>query len=164
MVEARPPARFPFEGEFPHYLSQIGAYENADPHAPVHAMTSYTPTFPLWSNGSEKLRAFVQPDNAQAPSPGDIPNNTLFFKTFLFDDQPIETRVIRFINDAPPVYASYRWDDEGSDAELLDGVDAQKVTVTSNGIRSRTKSRVIGSAHGATRPPFPQSSATTNHS
>jgi len=48
-----------------------------------------------------------------------FPQGTLFFKTFSDDERPIETRVLRLGEDGWE-FAGCRWNEDGTDAELLD--------------------------------------------
>ncbi|MDD9940586.1 MAG: hypothetical protein OXU20_05945 [Myxococcales bacterium] len=108
---------------FPERLSELGVFPDmADPtHADPRAV-SYTPAFPLWSNGSRKLRHVVLPsqvDNRTAD--WGFPRGSVFLKTFFFGtdlSQPIETRVMRQ-GEQGWDYAVYAW--RGDEAMRTDG-------------------------------------------
>jgi len=121
--------RFPATtDEMPDRLRSWGLY----PDAPrldrtLPEMTRYEPRFPLWTNGSRKYRDIALPPGTLHPEGdaldgGDFPAGTLFFKTFAFDDpdvpggvRPVETRVMLRLDDGRWDYASYLWNDAGTD-------------------------------------------------
>lgn len=94
----------------------------------------FEPRYALWSNGLEKLRHAVIPDNQKINTSNrevwDFPVGTMFFKTFLQDaaadgkPRPVETRLIRRIRNTGPVvdqweFFAYQWTDDHTDATLL---------------------------------------------
>jgi hypothetical protein len=103
---------------------------------------SYAPRYPLWSNGSVKLRQLVLPAGESVDtrtSPWEFPVGTLLFKTFAFADDAaedglryVETRVLRRGEERWD-YAVYRWRDDREDADLLDGMREQRVEVELEG-------------------------------
>lgn len=82
-------------------------------------LRSYTPAWPLWSNGSDKQRTLFLPSPIDTSDPArwQFPVGTTLMKTFAYD-RPIETRVIRRLDDSW-AYDVYLWDADGSDATLL---------------------------------------------
>lgn len=119
--------------EFPPTLSQVGLYQNLAARAPSLRALPYTPRAALWSNGLGKERFIVVPEGETidaASSDWVFPENTLLFKTFLGDDGPVETRIVRTTEGAPE-FAAYRWD--GDDAVLLDGERGVDVEVPLDG-------------------------------
>lgn len=106
---------------FPLTLSEVGLYTSPAARKPSSRAVPYMPRAPLWSNGLEKERFIVVPAGETIDASGSswaIPENTLLFKTFLGDEGPVETRVLR-TTDGEPEFAAYRWD--GDEAFLLDG-------------------------------------------
>ncbi|HJL14748.1 MAG TPA: hypothetical protein RMH99_03775 [Sandaracinaceae bacterium LLY-WYZ-13_1] len=111
-------------GMLPERLSEVGIYPDPSDLDTLHdRAVVYAPVHPLWSNGSAKHRALLLPEGATIdntePERWRFPVGTLFFKTFSFDDGPVETRVIRRTDEGWE-YAAYRWDESGSDATRLD--------------------------------------------
>ena len=129
-------------GPLPERLSQTGLLEaegleaiiarahaapGSRPAGDASRFHLYEPRWPLWSNGSHKIRHVVVPHGRQIDtSDGDdwkFPVGTLFFKTFTFETaqgvRPIETRVIRGLEDGWE-FAVYEWEPDGNDAKLLD--------------------------------------------
>jgi len=119
--------------EFPASLSEVGLYQNlAEQQASPRAIP-YTPRAALWSNGLAKRRYVVVPAGESIDartSEWVFPEGTLMFKTFLGDDGPVETRVVRTTNSVPE-FATYRWD--GDEAYLLDGERGVDVEVSVDG-------------------------------
>ena len=91
----------------------------------------YAPSPELYSDGLSKERFLLLPAGATVDNRNraiwEFPLGTMFVKTF-FDEggpsgrRPVETRIIRRVPDRfdPFEYAVYRWNAEGSAAELLD--------------------------------------------
>lgn len=121
--------------EFPRRLSETGLFEDVASHRLAPGIISYSVNSPLWSDGASKERAFFIP----AKGEGDrriefqnqfgwtFPNETVLIKSFALEtkvDDPssrrwIETRLmVRQQNEW--VGYSYRWNDHGTDAELVD--------------------------------------------
>ena len=133
-VPAEKPARPPAPVGFPDRLSEYGIYPEAPNlwNTPSEAQF-YEPEYPLWTNGAGKIRHVIFPD-ARTPERTEdgylFPIGTLFFKTFVYDGAPVETRVIR-VDESRPQYAAYRWNDRGTEASLLDiSEEATPVEVT----------------------------------
>lgn len=135
-------------GAFPGRLSETGLYPLAPDLTKVPSMVhAYEPAWPLWSNGLAKARFVVVPDGEQVDTSDraawSFPTGTLFFKTFSDDDGPIETRVLRLSDDGWE-FAGYQWNDEGTDADLLDlkmGIAVEAV-VAGEGFEHRIPNRL----------------------
>lgn len=125
---------------FPKKLSEFGVYTGLpglmDVSANVHA---YLPEWELWTNGAVKIRHVLIPVgtriNIAKPDHWMFPAGTTFFKTIAYREpntgspRPLETRVIRR-GSIDWEYASYRWDDDGIDASLLNGLRPVYIPVT----------------------------------
>jgi hypothetical protein len=127
----------------PALLSETGLFPDMGDPSDAHARAiEYAPQYPLWSNGSQKLRHVVLPEGARIDASDDewsFPEGTLFFKTFAFEDDDasdglryVETRVLRRLDDGWEP-AAYLWRDDRSDADLLEGRTATEVPVTYDG-------------------------------
>jgi len=130
------PARAHRPARFPELLSAWGIFPDAPAlwNSPAD-FQFYEPRYPLWTNGAGKLRHVLLPEGREPETVGTEriwPVGTVFFKTFLFDTVPVETRVLRVAEDGLR-YAVYRWNDEGTDAELLDIAEATPVDVEVDG-------------------------------
>lgn len=108
-----------------------------------HGTLAYNVEYPLWSDYSLKLRQLHLPARASArglkrdavrytasTKTFAIPENSRFYKTFFKSlrradgtlvARPVETRII-VVRQAPrePLYGTYVWNDEGTEAFLLD--------------------------------------------
>lgn len=148
----------------PRTLRETGLFPSAPDFGPVPApMRRFRPRWELWSDGLDKERFVVLPRTpAGRAVPIDISNRetwafpvgTLFVKTFFADARPggvrrpVETRIIRRVNDPDPYeqykYDVYRWNDAGTDGELLDITNPTPVDVTAGGrpLRHQIPSRM----------------------
>jgi len=135
--------REPLQG-LPERFSEVGLYPAApDLDAVPSIAILYEPAWPLWSNGSAKRRYIVVPagetiDNTLMP--WRFPAGTLLFKTFLYSDpalaaglRPVETRIMRFGAEGEWDYATYRWREDASEADLVDPWKPDPVPVSSTG-------------------------------
>jgi hypothetical protein len=128
-------------GELPNQLSQVGLYTSSPRDGVAPPAQGYEPGYPLWSDGGEKYRSFVLPEDssidASDPDNYVFPVGTLIFKTFAFKTPlspqaslPVETRLLRLNEDGWEL-AAYAWNETGTDAELLDLKHAQTRDVLS---------------------------------
>jgi hypothetical protein len=111
---------------FPQRLSETGLYGidgRVDPRN-----RSFTPQYPLWTDGATKQRWVRLPDggkiDARDPDGWRFPAGTTFWKEFAWRGRKVETRMIRMRADGSPSYATYAWNAEGTDAMLVpaDGI------------------------------------------
>jgi hypothetical protein len=84
-------------------------------------MQSFTPRYPLWSDGASKRRWILLPagtsiDTSNADA-WNFPPGTKLWKEFAFDG-PVETRLIERLADGSWRFATYLWLEDGRDAEL----------------------------------------------
>jgi mono/diheme cytochrome c family protein len=111
----------------------------------------YDPQFPLWTNGSVKIREAHVPagktvDNS-APDVWQFPEEMVLTKTFGYQTatgsvKKIETRVIRR-RDLQWETAAYLWNDAGTSATLIEGDQRTPVSVTD--IQGNTFDHVVPS-------------------
>lgn len=109
-------------GSLPQRLSETGCFE-ADLRTPKPELVPYLLSAPLWSDGLHKRRYFVVPPGEQIGidvlGRWRFPSGSVLIKTFSLDvDHPIETRVM-VRRDGTWDFYTYRWRDDGSDADLL---------------------------------------------
>lgn len=83
---------------------------------------SYSPQYPLWSDGAVKKRWLYLPPgtsiDASVPDAWEFPPGTRLWKQFGYA-MPIETRMIERLADGSWRYSAYAWNDEGTDAVLV---------------------------------------------
>jgi uncharacterized repeat protein (TIGR03806 family) len=142
---------------FPRKLSETGRFTSTKDHQPAPGLIPYSVNAPLWSDGAEKQRYLALPGNSQIefnaitypqPAPGAqpgwrFPDDTVVVKTFTLEMEAgnpastrrLETRILHFeqIPGTDEVGAevwhgyTYVWNDEQTDAELLDTKGADRV-------------------------------------
>jgi uncharacterized repeat protein (TIGR03806 family) len=143
-------------GTFPKRLSQTGIFRDLASLTPEAGVVPYDVNSPLWSDGAHKKRWMFVPGDGKDPvvendrigfsaeGAWTFPAGTLFIKHFelpLDEADPttrkrLETRLLICGTDS--VFGcTYKWNEAGTDAELLDG--GLKETLT------------IREAHGGTR-------------
>ncbi|MFO1303276.1 MAG: hypothetical protein U1F54_06060 [Burkholderiales bacterium] len=97
----------------PARLSETGLFE---PGA-----LEFSPQFPLWSDGAKKRRWIRLPAGTSIdgndPDAWNFPPGTKLWKEFSFG-RPVETRLVERLPDGSWRYATYVWNDEGTDARL----------------------------------------------
>jgi hypothetical protein len=115
---ARPPQR----------LADTGLYATGTAGVVDSRNWYYSPQYPLWSDGLTKKRWVYLPpgttiDASNANAWG-YPAGTRFWKEFSLNGRKVETRMMWKSPDAGWVFATYVWNDEGTDAVLApdDGV------------------------------------------
>lgn len=114
----------PEPSSFPRLLSETGCMDPNDPRLPGPGLFPYSPEAELWSDGAEKERWLAIPDDARIDVSDDgdfeLPVGTVLVKHFAFGGRLHETRLLMRTEEGWNGY-SYRWNDEQTDAELLDG-------------------------------------------
>ena len=118
-------------------LSQTGCVDPSDPRKPFARAIAYELNSPLWSDSSDKARAFVLPpggkihvrDCATNPSDcpmgtsddgrWDFPVGTVLIKTFSFDSKLVETRLFMHLNADNWVGYGYQWDETQTEAKII---------------------------------------------
>jgi len=141
----------PSTSSLPEKLSDTGLFTSTRNLTPAPGLWSYSVNQPFWSDHAIKSRWFGLPSTSQGVSfdpvePWDAPRGTVWMKHFDFaiDDtdasrlRRLETRVIVRTTDG--VYgATYRWNEAGSDASLVDpeGDEENLVIRTATGTRTQ---------------------------
>ncbi len=106
--------------ELPEKLSETGLYVAGS--LSVHPDNlAYSPQYPLWSDGAGKRRWLRLPVgttiDASRTDAWQFPPGTRLWKEFGYD-RPVETRYIERLHDGTWRYASYVWNEQGTDAVL----------------------------------------------
>ncbi|HVW38371.1 MAG TPA: PQQ-dependent sugar dehydrogenase, partial [Pirellulales bacterium] len=148
--------------EFPRKLSETGLFASTKDHQPAPGVIAYSVNAPLWSDHAYKERFLALPGNSQIefeaieypqPAPGAppgwrFPDGTVAVKTFSLEMERgnpasrrrLETRILHFeqlagSEDVGDQYwrgYTYVWNDEGTDAELLDAAGLDRKFVISD--------------------------------
>lgn len=128
----------------PERLSETGLYSAGT--LLVHPGNfSYTPQYPLWSDGAAKRRWLYLPSgstiDASNPDAWQFPPGTRLWKEFSLG-QRVETRMIERLADGTWRYATYVWNDEQTEAFLAqDGGHAAYPVAAAPGGRYAIPSR-----------------------
>lgn len=105
----------------PARLSQTGLYDGAGRVAAGNL--AYAPQYPLWSDGAAKSRWIRLPEGTRIDAANEdawrFPVGTKVWKEFAFGGRKVETRLIWRASEKDWVYASYRWNEAQTDAELV---------------------------------------------
>ncbi|MCW5634406.1 MAG: hypothetical protein KIT17_13825 [Rubrivivax sp.] len=121
------PARLSDTGLFASARAQAGVpaggAERAAPPQPAADLIAFTPQYPLWSDGATKRRWLRLPPGA-AIDARDVdawrfPRGTQLWKEFAVDGRPVETRYIEHRRDGRWIFATYAWNADGTDADLV---------------------------------------------
>ncbi|MEY4565482.1 MAG: hypothetical protein RLY14_452 [Planctomycetota bacterium] len=137
------------ESTFPRKLSDTGLFADVSSHKMADGVIPYSVNSPLWSDGAYKARWFAIPDRAAAELASEdrriefqnengwtFPNDTVLIKSFALETKIGDTASRRWIETRLMVRQqnewvgySYRWNQEGTDAELVDknGTDIEYV-------------------------------------
>lgn len=141
-LERTPPSK---PSTFPRKLSETGLFSRTAGHVMHPGVIAYDVAVPFWSDGADKSRWLAMPAGGRigyAPSKGwNFPDLTTLVKSFATIDQMregpkrrwFETRLLTKQEGEWFGY-SYRWNDEQTDAELVDATGAD-VEMAINGRR-----------------------------
>lgn len=124
-------ARTPGGANVPSTLSETGAFVDTPALAPSPSLFPYDVASPLYSDGAEKQRWLVLPPERAASfteaGPLGFPEGSVFVKHFelaLDEREPsrrtrLETRFLVVGAAGQPYGVTYRWNEAGTDAELV---------------------------------------------
>jgi hypothetical protein len=112
----------------PQRLHDTGLFAEGSRNDVAAGVLAFSPQYPLWSDGARKRRWIALPpgtyiDAARADG-WEFPRGTRLWKEFSAAGRPVETRFIERLQDGSWRYATYVWNDAGTDATLApkDGV------------------------------------------
>ncbi|MBW3600371.1 MAG: chitobiase/beta-hexosaminidase C-terminal domain-containing protein, partial [Planctomycetes bacterium] len=125
--------------DLPPRLSQTGVFASLADLAPSRGLTPYTLNTPLWSDGADKRRWIAVPGEApigfRPTGQWSFPAATVLVKHFEFPqaDAPprrLETRMLVVGRDGGGYGATYRWNEEQTDAELLSEAKTETIELS----------------------------------
>jgi hypothetical protein len=97
-------------------------------------VVAFAPQYPLWSDGTTKRRWLYVPPGASIDASRadawDFPRGTRLWKEFSFDRR-VETRFIERLADGSWRFATYVWNEDGSDAVLAPAAGLRALPVAS---------------------------------
>lgn len=110
------------DSPWPSRLSETGLFTDIATGELAPDVLTYSPAFPLWSDGAAKDRYFALPEGAVIdttdPDLWDFPVGTRAWKTFTRDGVRVETRYIERLQD-DWAWVAYQWREDGSDADAV---------------------------------------------
>jgi hypothetical protein len=105
----------------PQHLSETGLYVDGSTTDIRPDLISFSPQYPLWSDGATKRRWIALPPgrfvDASNPDAWEFPRGTKLWKEFSVG-RPVETRLIERLSDGSWRFAAYVWNEDGTDAVL----------------------------------------------
>jgi hypothetical protein len=113
-------------------LADTGLFEAGSIERVRAANTPFTPQFPLWTDGQSKRRWIYLPPGTSidksAPDRWEFPRGTRLWKEFSAAGR-VETRLIERLADGSWRFASYAWNDAGTEATLAppEGIPAKGI-------------------------------------
>lgn len=125
-------------GPLPDTLAELGLFPDLEALEEPHVdAISFRPAHRLWTNGASKQRLLFLPPGTSVDTsavPWRFPRGAVLAKTFFYPGRhdrptPVETRILRH-GAAGWDYAVYLWNEEATDAALLDGAAPVPVAVT----------------------------------
>jgi hypothetical protein len=106
---------------------------------------SFSPQYPLWTDGAAKTRWVYLPPgstiDASEDADWDFPVGTRFWKEFSFDGRKAETRMLWKASAERWVAVSYLWNEDGTDAVLAPEKGASTAVEVAPGKRHSIPSR-----------------------
>jgi hypothetical protein len=111
-------------------LHETGLYAGAGTDELRPGILSFSPQYPLWSDGAAKRRWIALPPggviDASRPAAWEFPPGTRLWKEFSVHGRRVETRLLERLVDGEWRFAVYVWDEAGREATLApaEGVDA----------------------------------------
>jgi len=106
----------------PGWLSETGLYSNVAKLTVDPRNRTFSPQYPLWSDGATKRRWVRLPEGSQINvadlEKWDLPVGTKFWKEFSFQGRKVETRFLWQTRKAHWVFASYTWNEAQTNAVL----------------------------------------------
>jgi hypothetical protein len=116
----------------PQTLRQTGLYLPGTGLVVDPAHLAFSPQYPLWTDGASKRRWLSLPPNtyidASRPNAWEFPAGTRLWKEFSVG-RAVETRYIERLADGQWQYATYVWNETGTDATLAPGDGVRRMPV-----------------------------------
>jgi len=113
----------------PTKLSEVGCFDTVNKRS-SQGVFDYQINSVLWSDGADKTRSFAIPDNEKIKISDDgdfeFPTNSILIKHFLNNTNYLETRLLVNHSSGWQGY-SYEWNEQQTDAVLLDGAKTKDV-------------------------------------
>lgn len=109
----------------PEQLSETGCVNPTDPSQPSTGMIPYDINALFWSDGADKERWMALPNGENITvadyQDWEFPVGSVLMKHFRLNNELIETRLLKHHNDGTWAGYSYKWNNAGTDADLVIG-------------------------------------------
>ena len=136
----------------PQKLSQTGAFANLANLEPAQGVIPYDMIESFWSDGAEKKRWIAIPNDGSHNSAAEqiqfseneawqLPAGSVVIKHFEFGGRKLETRFEVHGDDGVYYYLTYKWDNSGTDATLLEGALDETYNIGGQNIKWHYPSR-----------------------
>jgi hypothetical protein len=123
----------------PRFLSDTGLYANVAKLKIDPRNRTFSPQYPLWSDGATKKRWVRLPEgsmiNVADLASWELPVGTKFWKEFSFNGRKVETRFLWQTRKGHWVFASYAWNEAQTNAELATESGIANIAEIENGKR-----------------------------
>lgn len=143
----------------PSSLRQTGLYEAGEALRVREGIATFSPQYPLWSDGAAKRRwLYLPPGTSIDATRADawvFPRGTRLWKEFAYDGRPVETRYIERTANGQWRFAVYVWNEDGSEAVLAPerGIAALAVAAAPGGRYAVPSRSDCLACHGSTTVP-----------
>lgn len=143
----------------PGHLAETGLFAADGSGAVAKENRSFSPQYPLWTDGAAKRRWIHLPAgstiDASNPRQWEFPVGTRLWKEFSFAGRPVETRFLWKASDAGWLAGSYVWNKEGTGAVLADSDGVAGAAEITPGRQHNIPSRSdCAACHGESRRPL----------
>jgi mono/diheme cytochrome c family protein len=143
--------------DVPSKLTETGLYAPGRINVIDGRNRSFSPQYPLWSDGASKTRwVYLPPGSAiddSDPERWDFPAGTRFWKEFTFNGRKVETRLLWRATRARWVFASYVWNDAQNEATLVSTAGERDIIrIGSSRAHSIPSTDDCAACHGGARP------------
>ena len=106
----------------PERLAETGLFVDGSVDTVRAGVQTFTPQYPLWSDGATKRRWISLPQgsaiDAARPAAWVFPVGTRFWKEFSVGGRRVETRMIEHLSDGGWRFSAYVWNDAQTEATL----------------------------------------------
>jgi|SoiMethySBSTD1v2_1073268.scaffolds.fasta_scaffold01472_13 cytochrome c553 len=123
----------------PRFLSDTGLYSNVAKLEIDKRNRTFSPQYPLWSDGATKRRWVRLPEgsmiNVADLANWELPVGTKFWKEFSFNGRKVETRFLWQTRKGHWVFASYAWNEQQTNAQLASESGIANIADVENGKR-----------------------------
>jgi hypothetical protein len=143
----------------PRTLRETGLYAVGSTTGLGAGIVTFSPQYPLWSDGAEKRRWLLLPPgsfiDASKPDEWEFPRGTKLWKEFAHEGRRVETRYIERQPDGSWRFATYVWNEAGEEAVLAPaaGIGALPVRAAPAGRYAVPSREDCLACHGSTSVP-----------